>query len=77
MSENNPHLVLDAGHIAIESELAAKDARQNLDKKLNETFDLEDWKNLESHMYDRFSVTFKAAQVRFFPIYLNFLLIYL
>jgi VPS13, central RBG modules len=63
-TEHCPHLVLDAGHIAIESDLAAKDARKELDTKLNQSYDIEDYKRLESHMYDRFSLKFDAAQVR-------------
>lgn len=59
-------MVLDAGHIAIESELAAKGTRQELDEKLNQIYNSEDFKILEKHMYDRFSITFEAAQVRAF-----------
>ncbi|KAF8591826.1 vacuolar protein sorting-associated protein 13 [Ramaria rubella] len=61
-TEQSRHLVVDAGHIAIESDLAAKDARHELDEKLNQTFELEDFKRLESLMYDRFSLKFEAAQ---------------
>ncbi|GJJ09687.1 hypothetical protein Clacol_003911 [Clathrus columnatus] len=61
-SETSSHLVLDAGHIAIESELAAKDARREVHEKLDKTHNLEDSKALEKHMYDRFSITFEAAQ---------------
>ncbi|KAF8516153.1 hypothetical protein BU17DRAFT_51124 [Hysterangium stoloniferum] len=61
-TQNSRHLVLDAGHIAIESELATKDTRNELDEKLNQTYALEDFKKLEPHMYDRFSVKFQAAQ---------------
>jgi len=65
-TEHSRHLVLDAGHIAIESDLAAKDARHELDEKLKQSYDLEDYKRLEAHMYDRFSLKFEAAQVSAF-----------
>ena len=35
---------LDAGHIAIESDLTAKDVRNELDEKLKQSYDLEDYK---------------------------------
>ncbi|KAF8509808.1 vacuolar protein sorting-associated protein 13 [Gautieria morchelliformis] len=66
-TEHGRHIVLDAGHIAIESDLAAKDARHELDEKLNQTYDLDDYKRLESYMYDRFSLKFEAAQLLLGP----------
>ena len=61
---NCTHLVIDAGHIAIESDLADKKAVKDVYLKRNENYGDEDWKRLESLMYDKFSLRLEAAQVR-------------
>ncbi|KIJ26914.1 hypothetical protein M422DRAFT_55307 [Sphaerobolus stellatus SS14] len=62
-TQESRHLVLDAGHISIESDLAAKETRHEIDKKLNQTYALEDYKKLETYMYDRFTLKFESAQL--------------
>ncbi|KAI0073133.1 vacuolar protein sorting-associated protein 13 [Panus rudis PR-1116 ss-1] len=56
------HLVIDAGHIAIESELASKDSIKEIQSKRKLQYTDEDYKRLESMMYDRLSVRLHAAQ---------------
>ncbi len=59
------HLIIDAGHIAIESELANKKAIQEINAKRKQRYTDEDYKQLESMMYDRLLVRLQAAQVCF------------
>ena len=60
------HLIIDAGHIAIESELADKKAIQEINAKRKQQYTDEDYKQLESMMYDRLTVRLQAAQVRIY-----------
>ena len=60
------HLIVDAGHIAIESNLVAKEAIQTIHQKRNQQYTDEDYKNLESLMYDKFYLRLQHAQVAFF-----------
>jgi hypothetical protein len=59
------HLVIDAGHIAIESNLADKSAMLEIQSKRNQQYTEADYKRLEGLMYDKFSLKLEAAQVRF------------
>lgn len=65
---NTMHLVLDAGHIAIESDLADKKAIKDVRHKahVKSEYGESDWKQLESLMYDKFSLKLKSAQVGIF-----------
>lgn len=56
------HLVIDAGHISIESELANKAAIQEINSKRKQSYTDEDYTRLESMMYDRLSVRLESAQ---------------
>ncbi|KZT02705.1 vacuolar protein sorting-associated protein 13 [Laetiporus sulphureus 93-53] len=56
------HLVIDAGHIAIESQLGNKDAIKEIQAKRKQEYTEEDYKRLESMMYDRLSVRLKDTQ---------------
>ncbi|OSD03423.1 vacuolar protein sorting-associated protein 13 [Trametes coccinea BRFM310] len=56
------HLVVDAGHISIGSELASKEAIQEIHAKRKQQYTEEDYKHLESMMYDRLTVRLEAAQ---------------
>ena len=60
-------LVLDAGHIAVESNLADKDQLKEVQSKRGRQYNDEDYKQLETLMYDRFSLQLEAAQVSFDP----------
>ncbi|KAJ7492621.1 vacuolar protein sorting-associated protein 13 [Mycena latifolia] len=61
-THNCKHLIIDAGHIAIESELADKDAIRAIHQKRNKQYSDEDYKQLESLMYDKMSIRLEAAQ---------------
>ncbi len=57
------HLLIDAGHMAIESDLADKDAIRAVHLKRNQQYSDEDHKRLEGLMYDKVSLKLKDAQV--------------
>ncbi|KAF7339474.1 hypothetical protein MSAN_02161700 [Mycena sanguinolenta] len=61
-THNCKHLIIDAGHIAIESNLADKDSIRSIHLKRNKQYSDEDYKQLESLMYDKFSLRLEAAQ---------------
>jgi vacuolar protein sorting-associated protein 13A/C len=57
------HFIIDAGHIAIESDLASKEAIHTIHQKRNQKYTEEDYKQLESLMYDKLSLRLQDAQV--------------
>ncbi|KAK7064233.1 hypothetical protein R3P38DRAFT_3417731, partial [Favolaschia claudopus] len=61
-THNCKHLIIDAGHIAIESKLGDKEAIRAIHLKRNKQYNDEDYKQLESLMYDKFSLRLEAAQ---------------
>ncbi|KAJ7783787.1 vacuolar protein sorting-associated protein 13 [Mycena maculata] len=61
-THNCKHLIIDAGHIAIESDLADKDAIRAIQQKRNKQYSDQDYKELESLMYDKLSIRLEAAQ---------------
>ncbi|KAG9314366.1 N-terminal region of Chorein, a TM vesicle-mediated sorter-domain-containing protein [Chiua virens] len=61
-SFNGGHLIIDAGHIAVESTLADKDAIRELQAKKNQQFSEADYARLESLMYDKVMLKLEAAQ---------------
>lgn len=65
-TEDCMHIVLDAGHIAISSDLVAKEAMQQIEAKKELKYTDEDFAKLEALMYDRFTVRLESAQVRNF-----------
>ncbi|KAL0581607.1 Vacuolar protein sorting-associated protein 13 [Marasmius crinis-equi] len=56
------HLIIDAGHIAIESELADKNAIRSLRQKKDQTYSRDADQHLQSLLYDKFSLKLEAAQ---------------
>ncbi|KAK0465028.1 vacuolar protein sorting-associated protein 13 [Desarmillaria tabescens] len=56
------HLLIDAGHMAIESDLADKEAIRAVHLKRNQQYSDEDHKRLEGLMYDKVSLKLKDAQ---------------
>ncbi|TFK57082.1 DUF1162-domain-containing protein [Heliocybe sulcata] len=56
------HLIVDAGHIAIESDLADKAAIREVQLKRHREYTEEDQQRLESLMYDKLSLRLEAAQ---------------
>ncbi|KAI0669883.1 vacuolar protein sorting-associated protein 13 [Trametes maxima] len=61
-STKGKHLVVDAGHISISSELASKEAVHEIHAKRKQQYTEADYKHLESMMYDRLTVRLEAAQ---------------
>ncbi|KAI0376422.1 vacuolar protein sorting-associated protein 13 [Hypomontagnella monticulosa] len=60
-------LILDAGHISVNSELVDKSTLKQVQDKHNQKFSDEDFKQLESLMYDRFLVKLTSTQVLIGP----------
>lgn len=61
-NKSSVHLIVDAGHLAIGSDLVPKKEVQQIYAKRNQQYTEEDYKQLEALMYDRFSVRLEAAQ---------------
>jgi hypothetical protein len=57
------HLIVDAGHIAIESDLADKESVIKVQSRRKQEYTEEDYKRLESLMYDKFTLKLESAQV--------------
>ncbi|ETS80937.1 hypothetical protein PFICI_08466 [Pestalotiopsis fici W106-1] len=60
-------LILDAGHISVSSELVDKDVLKQVQDKQHQRYSDEDFKQLESLMYDRFLVKLTSTQVLIGP----------
>ena len=56
-------LIIDAGHLSVASNLVDKTAVQSIRSKRNQLYNESDFRQLESLMYDEFTVRFKDAQV--------------
>lgn len=56
-------LVLDAGHIAVESKLADQDQVKEVQSKRGKQYSNDDYKQLEDLMYDRLSLRLESTQV--------------
>ena len=63
MTKKCTHLVIDAGHISISSESANKKALQEIQAKRKQQYTDEDYKRLETMMYDKLLVKLHSAQV--------------
>ncbi|KAH8647289.1 vacuolar protein sorting-associated protein 13 [Xylariales sp. PMI_506] len=60
-------LILDAGHISVNSELVDKDILKQVQDKQHQSYSDKDLKQLESLMYDRFVVKLTSTQVLIGP----------
>lgn len=60
-------LILDAGHISLNSELVDKGTLKQIQDKQHQKYSDEDFKQLESLMYDRFLVKLTSTQVLIGP----------
>ncbi|KAF9270221.1 DUF1162-domain-containing protein [Marasmius fiardii PR-910] len=56
------HLIIDAGHISIESEIANKSALNSLRRKKDQTWSHDVDERFQKYLYDKFSLSLKAAQ---------------
>ncbi|OTA53000.1 vacuolar protein sorting-associated protein 13 [Hypoxylon sp. EC38] len=66
-TEKSTCLILDAGHISVNSELVDKGTLKQVQDKHNQKYSEEDFKRLESLMYDRFLVKLSSTQVLIGP----------
>ncbi|SRR6266702_2468842 len=57
------HLLIDAGHISIESDLASKEAIRQVHLKRAQQYTDDDYARLESLMYDKLNLKLEDAQV--------------
>ena len=60
---NCNHLVIDAGQVLVDSALVSKKDIQEIDEKRKQQYSDEDYRRLESLMYDVYNVQLKSAQV--------------
>lgn len=58
-------MVVDAGHIAIKSEIANQEALADIRAKRSQQYTDQDWKQLEALAYDKFHITLDSTQVSF------------
>ncbi|KAI0966089.1 hypothetical protein F4678DRAFT_306550 [Xylaria arbuscula] len=66
-TRNSTCLILDAGHISLNSELVDKNTMKQVQDKQQQKYSDEDFKKLESLMYDRFVVKLTSTQVLIGP----------
>ncbi|CAJ2510603.1 Uu.00g062280.m01.CDS01 [Anthostomella pinea] len=66
-TEKSTCLILDAGHISVNSELVDKGTLKQVQEKQRQKYSDEDFKQLESLMYDRFLVKLTSTQVLIGP----------
>ncbi|KAK6083317.1 hypothetical protein SCUP515_02059 [Seiridium cupressi] len=66
-TERSTCLILDAGHISVGSELVDKDVLKQVQDKHHQQYSDDDFKQLESLMYDRFVVKLTSTQVLIGP----------
>lgn len=62
-TNNCRHLVVDAGHISVVSQLGNKEAIKEIQSKRKLDYTDDDYRRLETMMYDKVSVKLKDAQV--------------
>ncbi|KAH7346737.1 putative vacuolar protein sorting-associated protein 13 [Rhexocercosporidium sp. MPI-PUGE-AT-0058] len=66
-TRNTMCLILDAGHISVNSQLVDKDTMKDVQAKQRQSYTDEDFKRLESLMYDKFQVKLSSTQVLIGP----------
>ncbi|CZT04223.1 related to vacuolar protein sorting-associated protein VPS13 [Rhynchosporium graminicola] len=66
-TKNTTCLILDAGHISVNSKLVDKDTMKEVQAKQRQSYTDEDFKRLESLMYDKFLVKLSSTQVLIGP----------
>lgn len=62
-SKESQALVLDAGHIAVESKLADKEQLKTIQSKRGRQYNDEDYRQLEDLMYDKLSLHLDSTQL--------------
>jgi vacuolar protein sorting-associated protein 13A/C len=66
-SEKTACLILDAGHISVNSQLVDKHTLKNIQAKQKQAYTDDDYKRLESLMYDKFLVKLSSTQLLIGP----------
>ncbi|KAK3196447.1 Vacuolar protein sorting-associated protein 13 [Lecanicillium sp. MT-2017a] len=66
-TEDSTCLIVDAGHIHVNSELVDHSTMKDIQSKQRQSYSPEDFKRLESAMYDRFLVKLTSTQVLIGP----------
>jgi len=66
-SKKSTCIILDAGHISVNSELVDKDTMKDVQSKQKQAYTEQDLKRLESLMYDRFLVKLTSTQLLIGP----------
>lgn len=66
-TKTSPCLILDAGHISVNSELVDQATLKEVQAKQRSAYTDEDYKKLESLMYDRFNVKLTSTQLLIGP----------
>ncbi|KFA74354.1 hypothetical protein S40288_06674 [Stachybotrys chartarum IBT 40288] len=66
-TKNSTCLIVDAGHIHVNSELVDQSTIKEIQSKQSQTYSDEDFKRLESAMYDKFIVKLTSTQVLIGP----------
>lgn len=66
-SESTLCLILDAGHVSLNSELVGKDTMREIQAKRTKQYKDDDFKQLEGLMYDRFSLRLDSTQLLIGP----------
>jgi len=66
-TKTSPCLILDAGHISLNSELVDQATLKEVQAKQRSTYTDEDFRKLESLMYDRFNVKLTSTQLLIGP----------
>ncbi|KAM0254853.1 hypothetical protein ACHAQJ_006345 [Trichoderma viride] len=66
-TEHSTCLVVDAGHMHVNSQLVDQETLNEIQSKQRQSYSEEDFKRLESAMYDRFIVKFTSTQVLIGP----------
>ena len=62
-SKSTTCLILDAGHISVNSQLVDQDTMKEVQAKQRQSYTEEDYKRLESLMYDKFLVKLSSTQL--------------
>jgi len=66
-SQRSTCLILDAGHISVNSELVDKETMRDIQSKQSQSYSDDDFKRLEGLMYDKFVLELTATQVLIGP----------
>lgn len=66
-SESSLCLILDAGHVSLNSELVDKDTMRDIQSKQKKKYTEEDFKHLEGLMYDKFLLKLDSTQLLIGP----------